>query len=185
MSLLEHIRKTSPTVRSHMAFWGALGITLIIAGVWSTTVSVRFDDAGKEARVAETETAGSSFTKTLSGIFSDMKGQVGNSINALKKSEGEAQEGAAQPAPSKEGMATTAEPASVGMSSSTSTALSRDEEDRSASGTTAVSVFSTSSPATTAGTSTWEGEKPASTTPPEPKKTGIILIATTTSKTSE
>lgn len=75
MEFLERIRKQPQHIRSHFAFGSALGITALIAVIWSTTLPARFATLGDTIEESGVQTA--SFQSGLDAMLGTMGEDMG------------------------------------------------------------------------------------------------------------
>ena len=78
MGLLEDIRKKPKPVRDQYAFFSALAITAVIAGVWALSIPARFSETAISADGIEEQTG------AFSKYFGELKDGAANVIDSIK-----------------------------------------------------------------------------------------------------
>lgn len=92
MSFLERLREKPSHIKAQYSFFGAFGVTTIVAVFWVTSLPARFaevSDAKPQAaeRATEEQQDEGSGSRTLSEILESAEGQVGSAVDSLGERE--------------------------------------------------------------------------------------------------
>ena len=89
MSLLHNVREKSDATKKRIAAGGAVVVTAVIVGVWSSTLPARFEMFAELSQKDDEVTAVQRNASSFSDLVSNVKSQVGAVTESLPKKEKE------------------------------------------------------------------------------------------------
>lgn len=101
MEVIDRIRQKPEHEKSHLAFFGALAITFVIAGLWVVSLPARFIAINGE-RSADPQAETANPFDDFGNLLENTKGQVGTAFEGLGEIDGEGLDPNAEVAPQAE-----------------------------------------------------------------------------------